>query len=65
LVAASRRGRTRETKNEGGGVEVGDDDREVDVDGLEEEDDSGVCRVTDEVAAHSEARVETVARSEA
>jgi hypothetical protein len=50
-VVASRRGRTRETETEGGGVEVNDD-------GLEEENGSGVLWVGDEEAARSEAGVE-------
>jgi hypothetical protein len=41
-VAASRRGRTRETQTEGGGVEATDDDSEIDDDELEEEDADGM-----------------------
>jgi hypothetical protein len=64
-VVASRRGRTRETKTEGGGVEVDDDDSEVDDDKLEEEDDDSVLQVRDEAAVCSEARVEVATCSEA
>jgi hypothetical protein len=40
-VAASRRGHTRETETEGGGVEVDDNGSEVDDDELEVEDGDG------------------------
>jgi hypothetical protein len=45
LVAASRRGCTRQTETEGGSVEVMDNNGEVDDDGLEVEDDGGVLEV--------------------
>jgi hypothetical protein len=64
-VAASRKGRTRETETEGGGVEVDDDGGEVDVNELEEEDGGGVRRVGDEAVVRSEAKVKTVMRSKA
>jgi hypothetical protein len=51
---ASRRGRTRETETEEGGVKVDDDGSEVDVDMLEEEDGGGVLWVGDEATARSE-----------
>jgi hypothetical protein len=57
-VAASRRGCTRETETEGGGVKV-DDDR------LEEEDVDGVLRVGDETAACSKAEVKAETCSKA
>jgi hypothetical protein len=64
-VAASRRGRTRETQTEGGGVEATDDDSEIDDDELEEEDADGMLQVGDEAATRSDAGIETAACSEA
>jgi hypothetical protein len=64
-VAASRRGRTRETETEGGGVEATDDDGEIDDDELEEEDADGMLHVGDEVATRSDTGIEAAACSEA
>jgi hypothetical protein len=44
-VAVSVRGRTSETETEGGGIEVKDDDGEVDDDGLEFKDGGGMFEV--------------------
>jgi hypothetical protein len=65
LVATSRRGCTRETEIEGGGVEVDDDGGEVDDDGLEDEVGDGVLWVGDEVTACSEVGAKAVACSKA
>jgi hypothetical protein len=64
-VAASRRGRTRETETEGGGVEATDDDGEIDDDELEEDDTDGMLQVGDEAATRSDARIEAAACSKA
>jgi hypothetical protein len=65
LVMASRRGHTRETETEGGGVNIDDNGGEIDDNGLEEEDGGGMLRVGDEAAARSEAGVEATACSKA
>jgi hypothetical protein len=57
-VVASRRRRTRETETDGGEVEVDDNDGEVDDDVLEEEDNGGVLRVRNKMAARSGAGIE-------
>jgi hypothetical protein len=64
-VAASRRGRTRESATNGGGVEVVDDSGEVDDDELEEQDGDGLLLVGDEAAVRSKAGVKVAVCSEA
>jgi hypothetical protein len=63
-VTASRRGRTRESATNGGGVEVVDDGGEVDDDKLEEQDVHGLLLDGDEAAARSEAGIKVAACSE-
>jgi hypothetical protein len=64
-VAASRRGRTRDTETEGGGVKVIDNGGEVNHDELEEEDGGSVLWIGDVVAVRSKGGVVAAACSKA